>query len=173
MGTQKKQVKKLTREDILRSLGDETTEKFNKMLSISIYAYRIKLYMYQKGALSPKGFLLNDDIFNLDLGKKIGGEIHIDEGVLKIFDRYTLVENFIESGDALTAFLIDHSDELYDVYRKAVEEDEDISSEEYLQVFNAAYNNVSADLLDIRIDKLLCDNKELDAAAKAIVSTKH
>lgn len=168
-----KKAKKLTREDIQRSLGDANIAKFNRMLDINIYSYRIKLLMYKNGSLSPKGFFLNDDIFNLELGKKIKGKIHIDDGVLEIFDRFLLADNFMESGDALTAFLIDHNDELYNTYKKVSGGDEKIEDGEYLQLFNAVYNKVSNDLLDIEVNNLLISDKKLSVVLKEIQLKKN
>ena len=108
----------LTEKDFRDSLKDVKIKKFVDMLSNNMYGFRVKTALYQAGKISAKGLLFGDNIFNLPLGKKSPkGEIMIDNDLLAIFDRFLLTEEMSVQGDALTAFMVDHDDSLYQVIK--------------------------------------------------------
>jgi len=140
-------------------------DAFDTMLNNDLYSFRVKKHFYTEGKLSKKGFLFNDNIYVLPLGKKNSkGEILIDDAVLKIFDRYLLSKDFALKGDVMTAFLIDMSDSLYAVIKESLKHkgtDKEIKESDYVMSFNNAYLEVTAALVDHEVTMYLNDNQDL------------
>jgi hypothetical protein len=157
----------LTKDGFIKASKNETVHKFMLMLRLNIYAYRVKLALYEDKKISKEGFLFNDDIYNLPLGtlndKK---EVLIDSSILPIFDRYLLTEEMALKGDALTAFVVDHSDMLYERILMNKKAETKMSEEEYLQLFNLAYNDMSDIILNHKVNQLLTADSELNEAAQ-------
>lgn len=152
----------LKRETFEASSKDPKIAAFMKMLDTNIYAFRIKAALYDAGKIPVRTFLFGDDIYNLPLGKiNDKKEILIDTDILPIFDRYMLAEEMVKNGDALTAFVVDHDDLLYGTILRNKTSETKITDEEYIQVFNLAYNNLSDIILGHRIDVLIGDNVDL------------
>lgn len=150
----------LTPKDFANAVGNKKVESLTQMLRDDLYGFRVKKYLYDEGKISPKGLMFNDNIYNLPLGKKdIKGEILIDSGIMKIFDRFMFSDNLAEKGDALTAFIVDHDDALYEVLMQNVSKEKKITEQEYIQVFNEAYKRVSNIILESKITSLLNDKK--------------
>ena len=155
----------LTAKDFGKALGDSKVKKFTDMLNNNLYHYRVKLALYRADKISPKGFLFNNDIYNLPLGKKNAkGEILIDNDILVIFDRFLLGEQLVKKGDALTAFISDHSDELYEALRTNATKEKKISEDEYIQLFSLCYNDVSDRLLGSKVSEIIEEDMGLGTA---------
>jgi hypothetical protein len=162
-----KKAAELTPKDFAKAIGNNKIEALTHMLRSDLYAYRIKKYLYDEGKISPNGFLFNDNIYNLPLGKKDAkGEILIDSGIMAIFDRFMFSDKLAEKGDALTAYIVDHDDALYEVLMQNVSKEKKISEDEYIQVFNEAYKRVSTIILDAQINILLDSDTKLASALK-------
>jgi len=150
----------LTKEDFKKGLTNGTIDTLDRMLHTPLYTFRVKEALYSKKLISPKGFLFNDNIYSLPLGKKNSkGEILIDDDILKLLDRFMLGEEFADKGDALTAFMIDYDDILYDVFLNQVE---DITKDEYTYEFSKAYSRVTDLLLSYQVSDRINDDPELN-----------
>jgi hypothetical protein len=140
----------LTREDIELSEAPEM-KNLKKMLHTDIYEFKVRLALYKKKKLSPKGFLLNNDIYNLPIGKKDAkGVVFIDNDVMDLLSRFNLVNGLAQNGDALTAFLIEHDDKLYELFKEMndLAPDDKIKDDEYAQLFSITYNRTSDKLIE-------------------------
>lgn len=154
----------LTEKDFRSSLKDAKIKKFVDMLSSNLYGFRVKEALYKEEKISAKGFLYNDNIYNLPLGKRNDkGEILIDNSLLPIFDRYLLAEEMTLNGDALTAFMVDHDDSLYQVIKANTTAEVKMTEQEYIQIFSRAYNTTSDIILENKINLLLSATPELTA----------
>jgi hypothetical protein len=152
----------LTQKDFMEAFKDPKVKKIIQMLNNDFYSFRVKRYLYKENKLSAKGFMYNDNIYNLALGKKNEqGDILIDDGILKIFDRFMLSDQIASKGDALTSFMIDHSDHVYNILKKDIESKTKTSLEKYTFEFNKSYNEISTVILDDYITQFLSNNKEL------------
>lgn len=152
----------LTKKDFIDARNNDKIVHFTKMLSNNMYAFRVKLALYCAKKISPKGFLFNDDIYSLPLGTKNGkGEILIDNDVIPIFDRYLLAESMIEKGDALTAFVVDHSDALYNAILSNKTSEVKMTDQQYIEIFSMAYSTLSNIILDQKINFILTNTPEL------------
>lgn len=152
----------LTEKDFREGLKDAKIKKFVDMLSNNLYSFRVKSTLFLEKKISARGLLYNDNIYNLPLGKKNDkGQILIDNSLLPIFDRYLLSEDMTLKGDALTAFLVDHDDALYQVLKENISSEEKISEQEYIQIFSGAYNSVSDIVLSHKINEMINDHTEL------------
>jgi hypothetical protein len=155
----------LTKEDIKKGFNSKNIDAFDSMLNDDLYGFRVKKYFYEAGKLSKKGFLFNNDIYILPLGKKNSkGEILIDDAVLEIFDRYLLAKDFALKGDVMTAFLVDMSDTLYTVIKEQMKHkgtEKEMKETEYVMVFNTAYLEVTAALVDHDVNMYLSENPDL------------
>jgi len=175
MKTQKRVLKNqpLTKADIEQVLGaGGRAVTLGRMLNNEQYSYKIKALLYSKGKVSARGFLLNNDIFNLPLGKKDPkGVILIDSDVMGILERYELSDSLAAKGDGLTAFLVDNSDTLYKVLSE-FDSDKAISEEEYVQVFNLVYNEISSKLTGMFISDFISKDPKLLSAMTAIIEKK-
>jgi hypothetical protein len=146
----------LTEEDFREALGDSKINKFVAMLGSNLYGFRVKLALYQDNKIEPKDLLYNDNIFSLPLAKRNDKkEILIDNSLLAIFDRYLLAEEMTQKGDALTAFMVDHNDELYQVIKQNSGEQKKITEQDYVQVFNSTYKITSDILLSHKINEVI------------------
>jgi len=155
----------LTEKDFRESLKDVKIKKFVDMLSNNMYGFRVKTALYQAGKISAKGLLFGDNIFNLPLGKKSPkGEIMIDNDLLAIFDRFLLTEEMSVQGDALTAFMVDHDDSLYQVIKANKTAEVKMSDQEYIQIFSRAYNTTSDIIVENKISALIASDEELGTA---------
>ena len=152
----------LTEKDFREGLKDEKIKKFVDMLSSNLYSFRVKAALYADKKISARGFLYNDNIYNLPLGKKNDkGQILIDNSLLEIFDRYLLSEDMTMKGDALTAFMLDHDDSLYAVLRENMTAKDKMTSQEYIQIFSRAYNTTSEIILEHKINMLVSTDPAL------------
>jgi len=155
----------------MKALGNEKVAKLDKMLNANIYAFRVKKLLFDKKKISPRGMLLNDDIYNLTIGKKDAkGVILIDSDIMELMNRFSLAEQFVESGDALTGFFIDHSDVLYEAVRPPEEGKEKISEGEYVQVFNKVYDDMSEKFLGVEVSMMLVDDPKLEKLYMKIIA---
>ena len=163
---------KITRKDIKSNLKNVTIDNFDRMLNIAIYAFRVKQSLYIRGELSPKGFLYNDDIYSLNLGKKSGkGELLIADHIIEIFDRFKIADDFASKGDALTAFLLDHDDIFYTYFENKYK-DKDINEEDYVVQFNESYNRMSALLLNYDVSNYISSDPKLDKELNKFINKK-
>ena len=154
----------LKRETFEAGSKDPKIAAFMKMLSINIYAFRVKAALYNAKKIPVRTFLFGDDIYNLPLGKvNDKKEILIDSDILPVFDRYMLAEEMVKKGDALTAFVVDHDDLLYATYLKNLGTEQKIDENEYIQIFSMAYNNLSDIILQHKVDTMISspENTEL------------
>lgn len=160
-----KENRKLTKKDIKKALSNKSTDQFDAMLHNDLYSFRIKKHLYESGQISKKGFLFNDNIYVLPLGKKNAkGEIMIANEVMEIFDRYTLAKEFAEKGDVMTAFLVDTSDTLYNTIKKSLSEKGsagEVNEQEYVMAFNTSYLEVTAAIVDHEVNLYLVANPDL------------
>jgi hypothetical protein len=154
----------LTEKDFTEGASkNEKIFHFKRMLANNMYQFRVKHVLYEKGKISPKGFLFNDNIYNLPLGTKNGkGEILIDNDVLPIFDRYLLGESLISKGDALTAFVVDHSDFLYETILKDKTAEVKMTDTQYIEIFSMCYSTISNIILDNKVNFILNNTPELN-----------
>lgn len=153
----------LTRADIELGKSPEIKE-LKKMLHTGIYEFRVRLALYKKGKLSARGLLLNDDIYNLPLGKKdLKGVILIDNDVMDLLGRFKLTNNLAEKGDPLTAFMVEHDDKLYELFKdmKDMSQEDRVKDDEYIQLFNIAYNRISSKIVDHAMSTAFDENPEL------------
>lgn len=163
----------LSEKDFKASLKDAKIKKFVDMLSNNLYGFRVKQMLYSEGKISVKGLLYNDNIYNLPLGKRNdAGEILIDNSLLPIFDRYLLAEELTLKGDALTAFMVDHDDSLYQVMKANTTAVDKMSEQEYIQIFSRAYNTTSDIILEYKINKMLADTPEMMSVLEEEDSTR-
>ena len=145
----KAEQEKLTASDFMAALGDTKVELFMNMLRTETYAFKIKKYLFENKKLSVRGFLYNDSVFNLKLGKKDDkGNILIDNGIIDIFDRYMFSSEMAKNGDALTAFLIDHDDKLHEILKENTSKEKKMTEDDYVKEFSQAYNRVDAHVLN-------------------------
>lgn len=154
----------LTEEDFREALGDTKINKFVSMLGSNLYGFRVKLALYQEKKILAKDMLYNDNIFSLPLAKRNDKkEISIDNSLLAIFDRYLLAEEMTQKGDALTAFMVDHNDDLYEVIKQNSGEQKKISEQDYVQIFNSAYKITSDILLEHKINEVIAADPVLES----------
>lgn len=152
----------LTEKDFISASKNEKIASLIKMLSNNIYGFRVKVALYYDKKISEKGLLFNDNIYNLPLGTKNGkGEILIDNSILAVFDRYLLAEDMASKGDALTAFVVDHDDMLYNAILANKTADIKMSEEKYIELFSMAYSSLSNIILDHKVNVLLTNTPEL------------
>ena len=140
----------LTREDIELNEAPEM-KSLKKMLHTDIYEFKARLALYKKKKLSPRGFLMNNDIYNLPIGKKDSkGVILIDNDIMDLLNRFNLVNELAGNGDALTAFLIEHDDRLYELFKEMndLPTEDKIKDDEYTQLFSITYNRTSDKLIE-------------------------
>jgi hypothetical protein len=151
-------------EDFMKALGDTKVESFTMMLRTDSYAFKIKKYLLEDKKLSVRGFLYNDNIFNLPLGKKDDeGNLLIDNGIMELFDRFMFSAELVKNGDALTAFIVDHDDTLYNILKDNTSEEKKMTEEDYIREFNSAYTRLSRAVLDSNINTYMSDNEEIVA----------
>lgn len=154
----------LTREDFKNTVAGTKIDTLDRMFHTELYTFRIKAALYNKGAISAKGFLFNDSIYKLPLGKKNGkGEILIDDDILKLFDRFQLAEEFVEKGDTFTGFLVDHDDIFYTVFEDR-KEGKEMSENEYIMAFNDAYVRTSTLLLNYKVSNKIDNDEKLSTS---------
>ena len=112
--------------------------------------------------ISAKAFLYNDDIFNLPLGKKTAKkELLIENGIMKIFDRFLLANNFIENEDYITALLVDADTAFYTKLMKMMNSKERQNNEKYVDDVNEAFAAINKNLLHLEIETFLNTDKAL------------
>lgn len=153
----------LTRKDIEQNDAPEM-KSLRKMLHTEIYAFKIRLALYKKGKLSSKGFLMNNDIYNLPIGKKDAkGTVLIDNDIMDLLSRFELANGLAQQGDALTAFLIEHDDKLYELFKemKDVAPEDKIRDDEYVQLFSLTYARTSDKLIEHALSVAFDENPEL------------
>lgn len=157
----------LTKEDIKKGLKDSSIDSFDKMLNTDLYSFRIKQYLYSDKKISARGFLFNDDIYNLPLGKKDRkGNILIDDGIIKIFDRFLLAQTFVEDDDVLVGFLVDSSDLLYETICKIADKGEEVVTEsDYVSVLNVAMSEIFDIITVQEIENFIFKDTELTKLA--------
>lgn len=153
----------LTREDIELNEAPEM-KSLKKMLHTDIYEFKVRLALYKKKKLSPRGFLMNNDIYNLPIGKKDSkGTILIDNDVMDLLSRFELANSLAQQGDALTAFLIEHDDKLYELFKemKDVAPEDKIKDDEYTQLFSITYNRTSDKLIEHAMSMAFDEHPEI------------
>lgn len=163
MRKENKEAKKhvLTEKDFLTS-KDPKIVTLVRMLSTKLYSFNVKKALYAAGTISGKGLLFNDNIFNLPIGTKNSkGDILISNDVLSILDRYLLVEEIANQGDALTAFMVEHDDSFYAVIKANKDSDVKVNQQEYTQIFSRCYGSMSDTILEHKVNILLQEDEKL------------
>lgn len=156
----------LTREDIKKNINDPKINNLDRMLNLPLYIYRVKAMLYEGKQISARGFLFNDDIYSLPIGKKNAkGEILIDSKIMEFMNRFMLAEEFVDKGDTLTAFLVDHDDIFYDsfvdgTYHGLVDKNAN-ANEQYVNDFNEAYIRTSNLLLNYQVSGMISNDEVL------------
>ena len=140
----------LIKEKLLLAIKGTPAEGLERMLDTPLYSFRVLKYMYEINELSPAGFLNNDNIYDLRLGKISGkGDILMRSGIMELFSRFGMANSFAEQGDALTAFFIDNDDKFYEYFiEKMSNGTEDVTQDAYTMEFNGAFNRISTVMLN-------------------------
>lgn len=155
----------LTAEDLYNLSDNAGFESFNKMLETPLYRFRILKHLFEIGEISAKGFLNNSNLANVSLGQKEDGVVSLRDGILLIYDRFSIAAAMAEAGSALSAFMLDTDDSFYEAFISFKKDASDVDNK-YTVAFSLAYNNLSKKLLDADINQYIDGNKELIKEAK-------
>lgn len=136
----------LTEEDFKKDAEKKGLKSIYEMLRKNpVYEFYVKKALYEAKKLSYKGFLNNDDIYKLKLGRKnTNGDILISNHITGVFDRYLLSTEFFEKGDIVTSFMIDLNDTFYDFVKSEGKKDPEKTNFEYEMAYKTISNSVLA-----------------------------
>lgn len=164
-----KEKKKLTvtRKDLHTEDEKSPFYDLNRMAYTGIYEVRIRKYLFEKGQLSPKGFLFNNDILTLPgIAKRNGkGEILLDNHINELLERFRLSQNLFNSGNELLALLVDVDDALYERIKDAPNKDDVFQGEEIKIEASKAYDRILDILIDFDVNSYILNEEELSKLA--------
>ena len=109
-----KKALELNKQDFENDSKGKGARSVYRMLETPIYEFYVKKSLYEAGKLSYEGFLNNDNVYDLRLGKKdSSGAILLSNAIIDVYERYLFSIKLFEAGDIVTSFFVDHDDDFY------------------------------------------------------------